>query len=176
MGKRTFMAVIVAFVCCLSSVITAAGPEIDGFRGMKWGTLLEDAQKTKALNVLQEDQENKTVVCSIGGDKMRIGGARLVSITYLFWDGKLSGVEIRTAGNQDFDALKAAAFEKFGKGINDGSAEEERFYWKGEVSSIVLSRKGSSEQGSLKISSTKLEEPLKAFQAEQARNGAATDF
>ena len=105
-----------------------------------------------------------------------IGGARLTSITYLFWDGKLTSVEIHTQGNQDYNALKAATFDKFGKGINDGSLEEERFYWKGEASSIVLTYNEASEKGVLRIGSRKMEEQVKAFQAEQARKGAETDF
>ncbi|MDR3632129.1 MAG: hypothetical protein P4L42_17555 [Desulfocapsaceae bacterium] len=176
MKKSVVTASIVSFLCCLSSIALGLGPEIDGFRGLKWGMSLEDVKKTKAVDILATDQENRTVVCTIGTDALRIGGSQITAITYLFWDNKLTSVDIHTNGEVNFTALKAVTFDKFGKGTNDGGAEEERFYWKEEISTIVLTFKEPSEKGHLHIGSRKIEEQLQAFQAEQARKGATTDF
>ena len=87
------------------------GPRnVDGFRGIKWGTNINSLEGMKEWGPVED-----FIYFTKSNDKLRIGGARLNKILYMFWNNLLAGVVIGTTGTKDFSAIKDAAFKKFGK-------------------------------------------------------------
>jgi len=142
---------------------------------MKWETSLSEMQKAKAM-VLVEDSDKDTKVYLVKGEKLRIGGANLESIKYLFWKDKLSDVMITTKGKIDFERLKAATVEKFGKGLRDNQLTEEYIWSVGGPTGIILTYDPINKEGNLLLEARELHKQQDAINADLTKRGAEEDF
>jgi hypothetical protein len=88
----------------------------DGFRGVKWGTKIEDLTGFRKIH---PDEISDFGSYVRENEPMNIGGAQLESVVYTFLDGELCGVFLTTKGKGNSDALKEALTARFGKPQQD---------------------------------------------------------
>jgi len=113
--------------------------EPDGFREIKWGT---------NISTLGEDMKHQYDLKEYGfvgveaytrtGDVLTLGRAELKGIEYAFVGKKFSSVIINTKDFENWNRLKQATFEKFGKGFQSDISKEE-YEWKGKATRVALS-------------------------------------
>ena len=145
------------------------GSEPDGFRDIKWGT---DISTLKDMILKEEDPNGLLKIYRRKGDILEIGAAKLKSIGYCFWQGKLIEVLIQT---EDFSGenLKNACFEKFGQGAKM-SRHPEDYRWDGKMALIVLSI--SANKGVLLIQSQEIARQQEVYERQKAKEGAKKGF
>ena len=167
--KRVLLAAAVfTFLLTLSSVLSSMAEGVEGFRGLKWGTPIDEIRRTKQLVIKQNDGNNKYVYYALVDDNLRFGGVNAVSIRYFFWKNKFAGVVITTMGERDFDVLKGATDEKFGLGMTGiGPSGEEIISWNGNSTDVTLSYEQTSRKGKLVLFSKMIHELKGGLEAEK---------
>lgn len=145
------------------------GSEPDGFRGIKWGT---NISTLKDMILKEEDPNGLLKIYGRKGDTLEIGGAKLKSISYCFWQGKLFDVLIQT---EDFggEELKNVCFEKFGRGAKMSRYSED-YQWDGKIALIILSI--STSKGTLLIQSQEIARQKETYERQKAKEGAKKGF
>ena len=133
MTSRLFI-VFIAIVTLMLTFYGVVSAEVDGFRGIKWGTEL--SKLSNEMSYIKTDPEGIKIY-SKKDDKLIIGKAVVVSIEYHFWDDKFCGVLIRSKGNSNFYFLKEAAVEQFGEGRRL-LPKLENYIWVGKVTYVTL--------------------------------------
>ena len=177
MKRILLTAVVVTFLLTLSSVALSLAEEVDGIRGMKWGTPISEIRRTNKLVIRQDDGKDKFVFYSMVNDNLRFGGVNAVSIRYFFWKNKFTGVVIVTTGELDFNVLKVATDEKFGLGITGiGPSGEEINGWDGEATIVSLSYERITRKGKLVIFSKMIHELKEGLDAEKTGREMERDF
>jgi hypothetical protein len=88
-------------------------------------------------------------------DELKFGDAKLAGIQYGFWRGKFSDVRITVKGQDNWSALKKAAFARYGKGLQV-TPNVERYAWAGPVTAIGLEYNETSQTGLLYLVSTEI--------------------
>lgn len=149
------------------------GSEPDGFRGIKWGTELSTLS---GMEYLRTDP-------SYGGipfytkekDDLTIGGAKLETVEYGFWQGKLYIVIINTKGSVNWSGLEDATFEKFGEGFQSNKYIE-NFFWSGKITTITLKYNEISKTGYLWMGSAEITKQVRDFDKKRAAEGAEKGF
>ena len=137
--------------------------EPDGFRGLTWGTSIY----TVAGKIEEQSQVGKTLsVVSFKDEKLKMGGAELSSIHYIFRDSWFFSVLVRAKKEENFEAVKRYLFGKYGP-RNQPDKKAGFYEWKGEVTTIKLSYQPQSEEVYLGISSSK---GVKAFAEEMKKS------
>lgn len=178
---KSFKIIIAVFgillICATSSFAQRnnfnPGSEPDGFRDIKWGT---DLSSLSGMQYLRTEQSYGGVKIYLrDGDELTIGRANLNKIEYNFWKEKLCGVFIFTEGFTNFDGLKAAVFEKFGKG-SQSNRFMERFAWFGAQTDMILKYSEISKKGELFMISKKINEQMEAEDKQRAKEGAKKGF
>jgi hypothetical protein len=122
---------------------------------------------------------------------MKLGAARLGSITYFFWKGKFTCVEIMIYGPDNYNAVKEVCFERFGK-ISDVRSKEEKeqetlthemLMWDGDIGLVVLmyfTGVAGDNRGVLKIFSKSMGKQFASdmndAKLKKAKEGAAKGF
>ena len=145
------------------------GSEPDGFRGIKWGT---DISTLKDMILKEEDPKGLLKLYKRKGDVLEIGGAKLKSVTYSFWQGKLIDVLIQTEEFNGED-LKNVCFEKFGKGAKMRRYSED-YQWDGKIAFIILSI--STDKGALLIQSQEMARQKETYEKQRAKEGTKKGF
>lgn len=138
--------------------------EPDGFRGIKWGTYLEN----------MADMEYSRTDPSFGGiktytmknDILMLGTAVIEKIEYCFWQEKLCNVWLYTKEIENWNRLKNAFFEKFGMGFQ-ANKYNENYLWFGDITKMRIEYNIRTEQGTIVILSS---EALKQMQKMHPRN------
>lgn len=137
MNKKCFLPVILVFL--LGSFTFAEtgkfkqGSEPEGFRGIKWGQNLYDLpagqgwHQVFAGSGLKGYQRTK--------EDLELWGSKLERIVYNFLKDNFVHVEIRPSDKENYEILKQALFENFGKGIQDSHGT---YRWEGEKTAISL--------------------------------------
>ncbi len=129
--------------------------EPDGFSGTKWGT---KKRKVKGLKFLREDSLDGKIYRK-KKDNLRQWGVLFEALEYYFRDGKFSQAKGKVRGEDNWELLKKALFDKFGQGamekflILDGV---ESYAWRGKDTSISIERANRSDEGKMTISSVDL--------------------
>jgi hypothetical protein len=169
--KRIISFLLILFIGTFSITLFAFQNEPDGFRGIKWGTKIENLNDMKFLGkALNKDRTLYTT----DNDKLQIGGAKLKRIIYFFWKGKFSGVFIRAKGIENWEALKQAVFAKFGESWQ----ENQPYIWLGtppEGTNMLLSYNEDSENISFTMYSVRLEKEQHEAEKQKAKEGT-NDF
>jgi len=146
MIKKCFIVLIgvVALTLTFSGVVFA---EADGFRGIKWGT--EFSTLSNVMTYVGTDPSyGGFKIYSKKDDKLKMGKADIEMIEYSFWNDKLSDVTISVKGNRNFNYLKEATFEEFGKG-DKFMPNRENYIWSGTVTNMILNNREASVPGAL---------------------------
>jgi hypothetical protein len=103
------------------------GSEPDGFRDIKWGT---DISALSNMEYVKTDPSFGGVeVYKREGDKLQIGSAKIEKTEYSFWQNKFASVTILTLGYVNWNGLKGAIFEKFGRGRQSNPYIEYYTWW-----------------------------------------------
>ena len=149
------------------------GTEPDGFRGIKWGTSIDNLAGMKHLRTYPGFEG--ILIYTKKDEDLRIGTANLKEVHYHFWQGKFFSVWIYTVGSVNWPGLKEATFEKFGAGYQDNE-DIENFVWGGPQTMMTLKYSEITEKGALFIFSIVIYEQQKAWRKRKAREGAETGF
>ena len=145
------------------------GSEPDGFRDTKWGT---NISTLKDMILKEEDLKGLLKIYRRKGDVLEIGAAKLKSISYSFWQGKLIDVLIQTEEFSGED-LKNVCFEKFGQDAKM-SRHREDYRWDGKMALILLSI--SANKGALLIQSQEIVGQQETYEKQKAKEGAKKGF
>lgn len=135
------------------SFVHAFENEPDGFRGIVWGT---DISQLKDMEFIKVDPKTGIRLYKRKKDNMKIGNANLDAIYYGFFNNKFYVVIAETLFFTDFEELKRACFENFGKGDQPRLYFDE-YFWDGEKVKISLIYDRASINGTLMIVSKELE-------------------
>jgi len=144
--------------------------EPDGFRGIKWGNPIHIV----AGKIEKREDKGQLSMVTFKDEKLNLGGADLLSINYVFKDGKLFSVLARGEKLDNFNALKKYFVTKHGL-VNQSDKPDkktEAYQWNGEVASIRLIYRPQNEQFFLQIASTRAAKSL----AEEINRGKREDW
>ncbi len=144
-------------------LVVAFQNEPDGFRGIIWGT---DISQLKDMEFVKVDPKTGIKLYKRKKDNMTIGNANLDAIYYGFFDNKFYAVIAQTLFFTDFEELKKACFENFGKGEQPRLYFDE-YFWDGEKVKISLIYDRASINGTLMIVSKELDRFLKNYKQEE---------
>ena len=129
----------------------------DGFRDLPWGSKLSEAGMVKA----ESDTGLAGVVEFVRPhDLLRIGEAELTNIIYSFWHDQLYTVTIWTQNYSNYEALRSAAFERFGEGSRRNESIE-RYIWSDRLTDRMLEYVKDGKYGMLWMRSRGLDRNLK---------------
>jgi hypothetical protein len=114
------------------------GSEPTGFKGIKWGTPLNEVQGMKFVSTDEDGVETY----SKEGEELKIGPAKVEKIAYQFWKGRFFGVEISAKESKNCTALRDAVLDIFGSGQKlfrpNMSGFEEKYFYKGDNAVVFL--------------------------------------
>jgi hypothetical protein len=146
------------------------GSEPDGFRGIKWGTHVNE---TKGLEYKDTLKDGRKVYIKTGG-KMQIGAAQLDAVFYMFRDDKFYNVFVAT--NRGYcGELQAAIVSSFGEGYRESAR---KIQFRGKITWMDYSCE--DDRGKLNLTSFKqLEQDIeqkKKAQGEPTQRDVKDDF
>ena len=179
--------ICIFFVSCASTRYSKPRSELDGFRGIKWGTevtTLEGMEKVE-----QGKSSNADIVWYVRkGETLTFGKAKLENIFYSFWMGSFESVWIDFRGEENFDALKQELFERFGKVLESGElikktekeplmersrttrqGREEFYFWDGKQMEMWLSYSKDRQKGTLSVNSKKISEERRSYEKQKEK-------
>ncbi|WP_319585360.1 hypothetical protein [uncultured Desulfobulbus sp.] len=151
-----------------------AKADIDGFKGMRWGSNLSDLQQTKKLVLTKEGGKSGSALYALENEELRFGKATLTGIQYSFTKERLHGVILLFTGGKNFAAMKAEAIAKFGESTKIELTGEEMYNWAGPITNTVLSYNQKSQSGFLFMKPKKMPPPTKA--AEKRKTASPADL
>lgn len=130
----------------------------DGFRDLPWGSELSDIAGMAEI-------ETGTGLAGVveyirPNDVLRIGEAELTSIIYSFWHDQLYTVTIWTQNYSNYEALRSAAFERFGEGSRRNESIE-RYIWSDRPTDRMLEYVKEGGHGMMWMRSRDLDRKLK---------------
>lgn len=160
--RTTLILMLSAWMSCT----WAAEP--DGFRGLKWGQPVIEAEFSKI------DTQKKMSIYSRRDDRLRIGDADLLNLTYGFYDGQFHSVLIKTDGSQNGRALLAALKSQFGDAYQQNRYIE-KYSWFGQQAYIVIDCRSSFVSCQAIIASKAVQDAKEADDKRAAAN-AKGDF
>lgn len=142
--------------------------EPDGFRGIKWGTKIDTL---KGMMIVRDEPAiNGTDVYVRANEEMKMEGAELETVEYYFWMGRFAGA-VLSFSNENFEAIRKAAFSKYGDGTQPYDTQE-RYWWRGPKSNIMLDLDADAFNGSLVgyfiIGSTKITKEQSQYEHQPA--------
>ena len=164
---------LILLTLLLPAPLAAAKADIDGFKGMRWGSYLTDLQQTKKLVLTKEGGKSGGSLHALENEELRYGKATLTGIHCSFAKERLNGVILLFSGNKNFAAVKAEAFAKFGESTKIEQSGEEMYNWPGTVTSIVLSYNRKNQSGFLFMKAKKMPPPSKVADKRKAASPAA---
>jgi hypothetical protein len=125
--------VIILFIIAHVFCPIASADEVTGFRGIKWG----DPLPKEGLKLIEKKQFSGKVLASYkrSSDELKIGSAKLESITYLFWDGRLYLIVIACSGSDNHRSLLNAFKERLGF---PSKSDDDFYAWFGESTNAYL--------------------------------------
>lgn len=154
----------------LPAPLLVAKADIDGFKGMRWGSYLTDLQQTKKLVLTKEGGKSGSALYALENEELRFGKATLTGIHCSFTKERLHGVILLFNGSKNFTAMKAEALAKFGQSTKVELSGEEMYNWAGPITNTVLSYNQKSQSGFLFMKPKKMPPPPKG--AEKRKTAA----
>jgi len=145
----------------LPTPLLVAKADIDGFKGMRWGSYLTDLQQTKKLVLTKEGGKSGSALYALENEELRFGKATLTGIHCSFTKERLHGVILLFNGSKNFAAMKAEALAKFGQSTKVELSGEEMYNWAGTITNTVLSYNQKSQSGFLFMKPKKMPPPPK---------------
>lgn len=174
------------FVGCASTPSFKPRSEIDGFRGIKWGT---EITTLEGMERLKKDKPSSPDVVWYRrkGETLTFGNAKVENIFYSFWMESFESVWIDFRGDENFEVLKKELFERFGKVLESGELMkktddeglierstmqhrgEEFYFWEGKQMEMWLSYSKNLQKGSLSINSKKISEERRSYEKQKEK-------
>lgn len=162
MRKLQRWSIILAFVVgifgCTQKSTSGFKPnsEPDGFAGIKWGAefseVKSDMVELRSISDPAEPDVKIKIYYTKKGDNLRMGGAQLDKIEYVFWREKFAEVRITATGPENFNHLKKFLFEKYGTLDKFQGA----YFWDGSVTQTALRYDEPTKTSLLTVASTKI--------------------
>jgi len=146
--------------------------DVDGFKGMRWGSNLADLQRTKTLVLTQENEADGSSLYALQNEALRYGKATLSGIHCSFAQERLQGVILLFSGASNFAAMKTEATAKFGESVKIDQKGDEMYSWVGKTTSILLSYNRRAQTGFLFLKPKKPLKPIKSPKPTQAAQAA----
>lgn len=165
-----FLLVVLLGAMAPSHIVWAEDAE--GFRGIEWGTDIHELKDVQPVGGKSQSGEQLFVR---NNENMTLGGAQLFSVTYFFWQDKFFTAEVETKGEENYAALKDAAFAKFGPGIQTNRFTKD-YIWKPSVTLKMLNFNEINKKGILWMGSKEIIDQQRADKAKKAKEGAASGF
>ncbi len=162
--------IVFAFAVLMPIYCYSFQNEPDGFRGIKWETDI-----TTLPNMTYVGDGLGLKLYKKSNEEMKLGSAKIDTLLYTFWRGKLSGVLIQVEGLQNCNALRDVVFERFGEGVKENQYIED-YYWSGKITFIDLQVNKTTGLGNLTMFSQKMADQKKAAEKQDAKEGAAKGF
>lgn len=130
----------------------------EGLDDLKWG---DRAANVDGLETIQTDSALEDVSEYVRPqDALKLGDATLTSVVYAFWRDQLYTVTIWTRGQTNYQALRNAALEQFGKGIQiDRSSEG--YLWSDGPTDVMLEYSEEDQYGMLWMRCKELDRKFK---------------
>ena len=150
-----------------------SGAELEGFRGINWGTDLSMLSDMVPLGSDSSYGEINTYLRN--GDELTIGAASLERIEYGFWKDKFCGVKVLTKGYSNWTGLRDVMFEKFGKGYLTIKDPEE-YVWPGEKTNMILQYDRTTTIGILFMVSKIMGKEIDKDRRQKIKEGAKKGF
>lgn len=146
----------------LLPMLLGAKADVDGYKGMRWGSYLTDLQQTKKLVLTKEGGKSGASLYALENEDLRFGKATLTAIQYSFTKERLGGVILLFSGAKNFAAVKAEALAKYGESQKIEVGGDEMYNWSGANSTTVLSYNPKTQAGFLFLKPKKMPPPVKA--------------
>lgn len=130
----------------------------DGFNDLKWGIRLS---AVKGLEKRSTDSGLDDVEEYIRpADVLKLGDAALITVIYAFWRDQLYTVTLWAQGPANYNAMRTAAFNQFGKGAQVEGAGE-KYLWSKDFTDAMLKYDNENRYGMLWMRSSKLDRKIK---------------
>jgi hypothetical protein len=130
----------------------------DGFRDLQWEI---NVNKVDGLEMKPGFSSEEEIIEYVRpADALQIGDAMLASITYTFWRNRLYTVTIWTVDENNYKALREAAFEQFGKGRQPDPATE-KYLWSTVLTDVMLEYDEIGQLGMLWLRSAEMDRKQK---------------
>jgi hypothetical protein len=146
--------------------------DIDGYKGMRWGSSLADLQRTKSLVLTKENQADGSSLYALLNEDLRFGKASLSGIHCSFAQDRLQGVILLFSGAANAAAMKTEAMARFGESVKIDQKGDEMYSWVGKATSILLSYSRRAQTGFLFIKPKNPLKPVKTAKPTQAAQPA----
>ena len=132
----------VFLVCTVLGCGSHAASELDGFRGIKWGT---EAASVSGIN--QIAAEGNLLLYEKNDDQLQMGEVRLEQVVYGFYKGRfyMGMVYFPSAGFKRIEEMLTRQLGEPAKPDNTPS----KLIWDGDTVSVLLSLGESSDQARL---------------------------
>jgi hypothetical protein len=126
---------IIALGLALSYSLCAAAMnnEPADFRGIDWGTPIENHQK----ELVPLSTNGDLAYYRRPADQMSWGGAEIQKISYRYFKGRFSGSTLQLFGASNKKAITAKMFELYGA-PEQPNKRVPQYYWTGEKAKVVL--------------------------------------
>jgi len=139
-----FIVILFSLSCSLypgsSANSVAGGSEKDGFRGMKWGTPLQEMESE--LTFVGRDEGKELEWYRKGNDDLSLGGAALESIHYVFYQGMFKKVAMVARGPDNYRLLRQHFVASFGETTE---STDRSSTWKLDKSIVMFAYNPASE-------------------------------
>lgn len=145
----------------LLPVLLGAKADVDGYKGIRWGSYLTDLQQTKKLVLTKEGGKSGASLYALENEDLRFGKATLTAIQYSFTKERLGGVILLFSGAKNFAAVKTEALAKYGESKKIEVGGDEMYNWAGANSTMVLSYNPKTQAGFLFLKPKKMPPPVK---------------
>lgn len=102
--------VLAVLLVCGSTLFASNKSKMDkweGFRGLKWGMNIEDINNPNMI-LVKISKDKLFTLYTLKTDKLSIGNAKLKTIHYFFYRGKLFLIHIYAKGHSNFRSLQGA--------------------------------------------------------------------
>ena len=130
----------------------------NGLKNLEWNSRLSHLSGMEPKSI---DTGFKNVVEYVRPqDPLKLGDIDLKSVVYAFWRDQLFTISIWTEGQENFNALRSAAFAQFGKGARIDGADE-RYVWTNDTTDVMLKYIGKGEYGLLWMRCKELDRKMK---------------
>ena len=141
---RTWLGgLILVLLLVLAQPARAFQNEPNDCRGIEWGTESHELKGfTKATTRSSLDYYTKK------DEEMTIGDARLEMVVYLFFEKKLCGAILNFKSSPNFQTIKAALFDQYGKGYQ-ANRYDEKYRWAGTNVNIILEYDDITRKGTV---------------------------
>ena len=179
---RTLLLLLLAQVTLIPPIVTAAPEESAGissadrnnaFRGVPFGTPLEEVQKKWELNPVGDavSTEDPLKLFIKNDEVKKIGDLTLQEVTYYFFQGKFYAVEIETSDTRQTQTLRQALEIAYGRPPSSG-ASPDAVVWAGDHVSTLLIMNPLSGEGRTFLFSNPIQSGYETYFLESAKKTA----